>query len=110
MLSLSHPAPCPQRLLSLDCSEWRENGEWETAPLFSGEEVYTFPEPLGPCTVVYHAHEEVYTVPRFIKGVKKMNVKVGWQPTLFIAKAVMELGLLSDKPIDRSIVALDVEA
>jgi len=77
-----------------------KNGEWKIAPLFSGEEVYTFPEPFGPCTVVYHAHEEVYSVPRFIKGVKKMNMKVGWQPALFMAKAVMELGLLSDKPIE----------
>lgn len=77
-----------------------ENGEWKTAPLFGGEEVYTFPEPLGPCTVVYHAHEEVYTVPHFIKGVKKMNMKAGWQPTLFMAKAAIELGLLSDKPIE----------
>jgi len=49
---------------------------------------------------VYHAHEEVHTVPRFVKGVKNMNVKVGWQPALFMAKAVMELGLLSDKPIE----------
>ena len=77
-----------------------ENGEWKTAPLFGGEEVYTFPEPLGPCTVVYHAHEEVHTVPHFIKGVKKMNMKIGLQPALFMAKAVMELGLLSDKPVE----------
>jgi len=77
-----------------------KKGEWKTVPLFSGEEIYTFPEPLGPCTVVYHAHEEVYTVPRFIKGVKKVNMKFGWQPTLFMAKAVMELGLLSDEPIE----------
>lgn len=77
-----------------------ENGEWKKVPLFSGEEVYTFPEPVGPCTVVYHAHEEVYTLPRFIKGVKKVNVKFGWQPALFIAKAAIELGLLSDEPVE----------
>jgi saccharopine dehydrogenase-like NADP-dependent oxidoreductase len=29
-----------------------------------------------------------------------MNMKVGWQPALFMAKAVMEFGLLSDKPIE----------
>ena len=77
-----------------------ENGKRKTAPLFSGEEVYTFPDPLGPCTVVYHVHEEVFTLPRFIKGLKKVNMKVGWQPTLFIAKALMELGLLSEKPVE----------
>lgn len=77
-----------------------ENGEWKKIPLFSGEEVYTFPEPVGSCTVVHHAHEEVYTLPRFIKGVKKVNVKFGWQPTLLIAKALIELGLLSDEPVE----------
>lgn len=77
-----------------------EDGNWKTVPLFGGEEVYTFPEPLGPCTVVYHVHEEVFTLPYFIEGLRRVNVKVGWQPTLFIAKAVMELGLFSEKPIE----------
>ncbi len=77
-----------------------EDGKWKTAPLFGGEEVYKFPEPLGPCTVVYHVHEEVFTLPHFIEGLRKVNVKVGWQPTLLIAKALMELGLFDEKPID----------
>ncbi len=77
-----------------------ENGKRKTAPLFSGEEVYNFPDPVGPCTVVYHVHEEIFTLPRFIKGLKKVNMKVGWQPTLFIAKALTELGLFSEKPIE----------
>ena len=77
-----------------------EDGKWKTAPLFGGEEVYKFPEPLGPCAVVYHVHEEVFTLPHFIEGLRKVNVKVGWQPTLFIAKALMELGLFNEKPID----------
>jgi saccharopine dehydrogenase-like NADP-dependent oxidoreductase len=77
-----------------------ENGKRKTAPLFGGEEVYKFPDPVGPCTVVYHVHEEVFTLPYFIKGLKKVNMKVGWQPTLFIAKALMELGLFSEKPVE----------
>ncbi len=77
-----------------------EDGKWKTAPLFGGEEVYKFPDPLGLCTIVYHVHEEVFTLPRFIKGLKKVNMKVGWQPTLLIAKALMELGLFSEKPIE----------
>ncbi len=77
-----------------------KNGKRKTAPLFGGEEVYPFPEPVGPCTVVYHVHEEVFTLPYFIKGLKKVNMKVGWQPTLFIAKALTELGLFSEKPIE----------
>lgn len=76
-----------------------EDGKWKTMPLFSGEETYRFPDPLGSCNIVYHAHEEVYTIPRFIKGVEKVDVKFGWEPTTMIAKAVIELGLLSDKPL-----------
>jgi saccharopine dehydrogenase-like NADP-dependent oxidoreductase len=68
--------------------------------VFSGEEIYPFPDPIGPCTVVYHVHEEIFTLPYFIKGLKKVNMKVGWQPTLFIAKALTELGLFSEKPIE----------
>ncbi len=77
-----------------------EDGKRKTAPLFSGEEVYKFPDPVGPCTVVYHVHEEIFTLPHFIKGLEKVNMKVGWQPTLFIAKALMELGLFSEKSIE----------
>jgi saccharopine dehydrogenase-like NADP-dependent oxidoreductase len=77
-----------------------ENGKRKIAPLFGGEEVYKFPDPVGLCTVVYHVHEEVFTLPYFIKGLKKVNMKVGWQPTMFIAKALMELGLFSEKPVE----------
>jgi len=77
-----------------------ENGKRKIAPLFGGEEVYKFPDPVGPCTVVYHVHEEIFTLPYFIKGLKKVNMKAGWQPTLFIAKALMELGLFSEKPVE----------
>jgi len=78
-----------------------EDGEWKTVPPFSGEEIYEFPEPLGPCTVVDHIHEEVFTIPRFIgKGLKSMHVKFGWFPGILIAKAVSELGLWSDEPIE----------
>ncbi|MGD8505097.1 MAG: saccharopine dehydrogenase NADP-binding domain-containing protein [Candidatus Bathyarchaeota archaeon] len=77
-----------------------EDGKWKTVPLFGGEEIYTFPEPLGPCTVVYHVHEEVFTLPRFINGLEKVDMKVGWEPTMFIAKAFMDLGLFGEKSID----------
>lgn len=78
-----------------------KNGEWKTLPPFSGEEVYEFPEPLGSCTVVDHVHEEVFTIPRFIKkGLKEMHVKFGWFPDLVIAKAVSELGFWSDEPVE----------
>jgi len=77
-----------------------ENGELKKVPPFSGEEIYKFPEPIGPQTVVHHHHEDVLTLSRFIgKGLKYVDFKAGG-PDLFIAKALFQLGMLDDKPID----------
>lgn len=77
-----------------------ENGEYKEVPPFSGEEVYNFPDPVGPQTVFWHSHEEPETLPRFIgKGVKYVDFKMGG-PRFPLAKAIVELGLLNDKPID----------
>jgi len=77
-----------------------ENGKWKKVPPFYGEEIYEFPPPCGPANIACHAHEEVYTLPRFIKGVKKVDVKFGWMPTILIAKVFTELGLFDEKPIE----------
>jgi len=77
-----------------------ENGEYKEVPPFSGEEVYDFPDPVGPQTVFWHSHEEPETIPRFIgKGVKYVDFKMGG-PDFPLAKAIVELGLLDDKTID----------
>ncbi len=77
-----------------------ENGEYKKVPPFSGEEVYNFPDPVGPQTVFWHSHEEPETLPRFIgRGVKYVDFKMGG-PDFPLAKAVVELGLLNDKPIN----------
>jgi saccharopine dehydrogenase-like NADP-dependent oxidoreductase len=77
-----------------------ENGKFKKVPPFSGEEVYNFPEPVGAQTVYWHSHEEPETLPRFIgKGIKYADFKMGG--AIFpLAKAIFELGLLSDKPIN----------
>ena len=76
-----------------------ENGEYKTLPPFSGEEEYEFPG-VGSITVVNHIHEELFTIPRFIKGLKRMTYKAGWHPLLTITKAIGELGLWDDRPVD----------
>ena len=77
-----------------------ENGEYKEVPPFSGEEVYNFPDPIGPQTVYMHSHEEPETLPRFIgKGVRYVDFKMGG-PDFPIAKAIVEFGLMSDKPIN----------
>jgi saccharopine dehydrogenase-like NADP-dependent oxidoreductase len=76
-----------------------ENGEYKKVPPFSGEEVYNFPD-VGPQTVFWHSHEEPETLPRFIgKGVKYVDFKMGG-PDFPLAKAIVELGLMNDKPIN----------
>ncbi len=77
-----------------------ENGNFKRVPLFSGEEIYNFPDPIGPQTVVAHVHEEPVTLPRFIgKDLKHVDLKLG-TPDMPTIKFVVELGLLDDKPVD----------
>jgi len=77
-----------------------ENGEYKEVPPFSGAEVYSFPDPIGPQTVYWHSHEEPETLPRFVgKDVRYVDFKMGG-PDFPLAKAIVEFGLLSDKPID----------
>jgi len=76
-----------------------ENGEYREFPPFSGEDVYTFPkDPQGPCTGYLADHEEVWTLPRFIKGVRYVEFK-HYSHRLPIFRV---LGMLfgSEKPID----------
>jgi len=88
-----------------------EDGEYKKVPPFSGEEVYTFPDPIGSQTVYWHSHEEPETLPRFIgKGVRYVDFKMGG-PDFPLAKAIVEFGLLNDKPIkvrDVKVVPRDV--
>jgi saccharopine dehydrogenase (NAD+, L-lysine-forming) len=75
-----------------------ENGKLKKVPPFSGEEKYKFPDPVGLQTVVHHHHEDVLTLSQFIKGVKYVDFKAGG-PHNVVAKAIIQLGMLNDKPI-----------
>ncbi|MEM1540758.1 MAG: saccharopine dehydrogenase C-terminal domain-containing protein [Candidatus Bathyarchaeia archaeon] len=73
-----------------------DRGVYKRVPPFSGEEVYRFPMPIGPQTVTWHAHEEVISLPLYIKGVQYVDFKLGI-PDLSVVKYIISLGLLSDK-------------
>lgn len=73
-----------------------DHGTFKRVPPFSGEEVYKFPPPIGPQTVTWHAHEEVVSLPQYIKGVKYVDFKLGI-PDLTVVRYIINLGLLSDR-------------
>jgi saccharopine dehydrogenase-like NADP-dependent oxidoreductase len=74
-----------------------ENSRFRVVSAFSEEEIVNFPEPVGPQTVAYHAHEEPYTLPRFIgKGIGYVGFKYGVNRLM---KDLLQIGLLSKKPV-----------
>ena len=92
------PGWCPEMALM----EWvrpmvYENGTWKDVPKFSGVEEYPFPEPVGRQTVAHVDFEPVHTLPRFIKGVKYVEMKQGPDR---MAWTMIKQGFASYKPID----------
>ena len=79
-----------------------ENGEFKTLHPFAGEEVYNFPEPVGSLHVYGTAHEEVETLPKFIKkGVQYTDFKLAFSPkTVELLKTLNDLGMMGKKPIN----------
>ena len=75
-----------------------ENGVLKRVPPFSGEEIYVFPEPLGPQPCYHHYHEEPPIMARFIKGLRYAEFKMGG-PFMPYAKAMYDLGLVKDEKI-----------
>lgn len=75
-----------------------EDGVLKRVPPFSGEEIYVFPEPLGPQPCYHHYHEEPPIMARFIKGLRYAEFKMGG-PFMPYAKAIYDLGLVKDEKI-----------
>jgi len=89
----------------IDCAAeptiW-ENGRPRRVPIYSGEEVCDFPEPLGVRGKVYmHSHEEPVTLPLFVgKPVRYCDYKLG-DPGVDTWRFVVErLGLMSGEPME----------
>ena len=89
----------------LDCATepmiW-EDGRPKRMPIFSGEEIYDFPPPIGrPGKVYLHAHEEPVTIPLFVgRPVRYCDYKIG-EPDIDAWRLLVEgLGLMDERPIE----------
>ena len=90
---------------AIDCATepyiW-EDGEPRRVPIFSGEEIYDFPSPIGaPGKVYLHAHEEPVTIPLHIgKPVRYCDYKIG-EPDIDAWRFLVErLRLMDERPVD----------
>jgi saccharopine dehydrogenase-like NADP-dependent oxidoreductase len=78
------------------------DGKMQEFPPMSEKEVYDFPPPIGRQTVYALEHEEVQTLPYYIKkGVRYVDFKLALSDE-FVAnvKLLRDLGLLSEKPLN----------
>jgi saccharopine dehydrogenase (NAD+, L-lysine-forming) len=78
------------------------DGKLEYVEGGSGEEVAQFLEPLGTCLVRYVGHPQPLTIPRYIKGVKRVVIKGALIPRWVdeLIKEQKETGFLSEEPIE----------
>jgi saccharopine dehydrogenase-like NADP-dependent oxidoreductase len=90
---------------AIDCATepwiW-EDGRPRRVPIFSGEETYDFPPPIGrPGKVYLHAHEEPVTLPLHLgKPVRHCDYKIG-EPDIDAWRFLVErLRLMDETPID----------
>jgi len=75
-----------------------EDGKLKRVPPFSGEEIYVFPDPIGPQPCYHHFHEEPVIMPRFIEGLRYVEFKM-CGPSMPLAKAVYDYGLARKEPV-----------
>jgi saccharopine dehydrogenase-like NADP-dependent oxidoreductase len=90
---------------AIDCATepyvW-EDGAPKRVPIFSGEEIYDFPEPLGVKGKLYlHAHEEPVTIPLHLgRQVRHCDYKIG-EPDIDAWRFMVErLRLMDERKIE----------
>ena len=78
------------------------DGKLEYVEGGTGEETAEFLEPLGTCRVRYVGHPQPLTIPRYIKGVKRVVIKGALIPPWVdeLIKEQKESGFLSKEPIE----------
>jgi len=84
-----------------------QDGKVTTVPPFSNEEVFTFPPPFGPRTVVQHIHEEIPLMAHYLghTGLQNIDLKLG-APDVAEIRTIIQAGLWSDEPVDVDGVAV----
>ena len=77
-----------------------ENGEFQEVPALSRSEEVEFRSPVGPQETYIILHSELATIPRTIKGVKRVTYYDTWDPgTVAKLKNLEALGLLEDREV-----------
>ena len=78
------------------------DGKLEYVEGGTGEETAEFLEPLGTCRVRYVGHPQPLTIPRYIKGVKRVIIKGALIPPWVdeLIREQRETGFLSQDPVD----------
>ncbi len=67
----------------------------------SGREIFRFPKPVGDFPVHYTMHSEMATLPRSIKGVRNMDMKMGYPPEIESRlEWLIDLGFDSTQPLE----------
>jgi len=78
-----------------------EDGRLVPVPPLSGEMVVKFLEPIGSQKVYYVPHSETYTLPKYIPGVRRVEVRGTWPPEVIeLLRVLLNFGFLSEKPIN----------
>jgi saccharopine dehydrogenase (NAD+, L-lysine-forming) len=78
-----------------------KNGKIEYIPPLHEREVYNFPPPLGPLPVYKTVHDETFLIPRYIKGIKYSDFRIGIDDNFAaIARTVRKLGLHTKELVD----------
>lgn len=75
------------------------NGAWADVRATSEPEVMTFPV-IGKSPIYYVGHPEPVTLPRYIKGVKKVTCKGGVPGIDEVLQAMSAMGLTSSVPVE----------
>ena len=78
------------------------DGKLEYVEGGTGEETAEFLEPLGTCQVRYVGHPQPLTLPRYIKGVRKVVIKGALIPSWVdqLIRDQRETGFLSKEPVE----------
>lgn len=105
--SFRHIAPSPGLLDTIldefgpdTVRTFYENGEFLEQKPFAGQKTVEFLAPLGPQDVYYVPHSETRTMPKFIQGITRVDVRGCWQKEIMDRlKFFLSQGLLSAKPI-----------
>ena len=77
-----------------------ENGKYIKVPPFHGEKLIELPEPFGVLPQYIIPHPECFTLPRYIKGVKRIEVRGTWpSKNMHFVRALYDYGFLRNEKI-----------